>query len=237
VPVLSEQRMSTPPVLTIGRGLVIGLALSPRRRAPTAMVTEVRSASPPGSRPRDTSATPACSSTGLWTKERDSDNQCYQRYGEKNQVVADLQHGFLEMAGDRANAPLRRSCRSRCRRWVGVPLLHPSASISPWRMMEPENTASPGFFSAGSDSPVSAGLVHLHRVAGSRRAFGWNDVASLRRMTSPVTLSFAEGSVHFPSRLTLALIANCFRSAAIRHRPPGVLPRIQPRRWTPTGAG
>ena len=38
---------------------------------------------------------------------------------------------------------------------------------------------------------------------------------SRRRMTSPGTSSFAAGSVHFPSRLTLALIASCFLSAAM----------------------
>jgi hypothetical protein len=37
-----------------------------------------------------------------------------------------------------------------------APVASTIAPISPWRMIEPEYAASPGFRAAGSDSPVSA---------------------------------------------------------------------------------
>ena len=82
-------------------------------------------------------------------------------------------------------------------------------------MIEPENTASPGFLLAGSDSPVNAAWSTETSSPSSSRASAGTMSPRRRRMTSPGTTSLAGGLIHFPSRFTRALIASLALSASM----------------------
>ena len=115
-----------------------------------------------------------CGEDRVAAEERDGDNHRHQNHREDDQVIADLQHGALKVAdGVRLLHQLRRLAEVGIRR----PWHRPCASISPCRMIEPENTASPGLRVAGSDSPVKRGLVHLDRVALQQARIRRHDVA------------------------------------------------------------
>ena len=70
--------------------------------------------------------------------------------------------------------------------------------------MDPENTASPGFFAGGQRFASQRGLVHFYRVAWQQARVGWNNVAQLqaddvarhqflRRRISPFPVAFDFG--------------------------------------------
>ena len=74
-------------------------------------------------------------------------------------------------------------------------------------MIDPENTASPGWRVAGNDSPVSADWSTSRGSPSRRRASAGTMSPRRTRMTSPGTSSRAAGVIQVPSRLTRALIA------------------------------
>ncbi len=82
-------------------------------------------------------------------------------------------------------------------------------------MIEPENTASPGFLLTGSGSPVRAAWSTDTSSPSRRRASAGTKSPRRRRITSPGTISLAGGALHVPSRLTRAVMASWAFKASI----------------------
>ena len=82
------------------------------------------------------------------------------------------------------------------------------ASVSPCRTMEPENTASPGPASTGSDSPVRADWSTSTGSPSRSRASAGTMLPIRSRTTSPGTTSRDGTVTQVPPRRTSALTAS-----------------------------
>ena len=74
-------------------------------------------------------------------------------------------------------------------KYVWVPVAYTRAPISPWRMIDPEYTGSPGEQVAGNDSPVSADWSTSVSSPSSSRASAGTMSTRRSRMMSPGTSS------------------------------------------------
>ena len=143
------------------------------RRVPTAMVTDSTVGIATGiAATVSTRANCNVVEDRVPAEDRDGDDKRHQGHGEDDQIIADLQHRTLEVAD---GVGLLHQLRGLAE--VGVrPVAYTIASISPWRIIDPENTASPGLRLAGKIRP-SARTDRLPRIARQQARVGRHNVA------------------------------------------------------------